>query len=583
MDHGDHELIEIWLTEFNAALATGDADAAAECFHAHHGWWRDLSAVTWEFRTWHTRDSLLGAISGHALPAGFRDLSLEPGSVEVHPGAWVQALVRFRVAKGAGRGVIRLAADSEGAWRALTLLTSIDELTDVPWRLPRLSDLAERPPWSATAEVDPQVTVGAPIPVVIVGAGHNGLFMAARLMALGVSVLVVEAERQVGDHWRYRYPGLTLHEGKWSLRFPYLDFPVLWPAVLTKSHIADWLEAYARLLAIPVRTGTRLVAARQVAGDALWQLTVRGHDGEERMLARHLVMATGQFASPREISLPGVASFDGAVRHSAQYDAAEIGRGARVLVVGAGSSALDVAQDAYQRGAEVTLLQRGATHVLSQERGIPLYHGSLYSESGPPLDVADLLAHSVPLRFALQLSPFLTRQLAEADAELLAGLESAGFRTTLGPEDMGLPWMTYVRAGGYYIDQGAARLVAEGRIAVVHGEVSRLHHDVVELTDHTRLGVDVIVLCSGFLSMKESLRGVLEDDVVDKVGDVWGLDDEGEIRTAFRASGHERLWLTASGFREGRFFSRHLALRIAALERDRRLGQQQDAAASIPS
>jgi cation diffusion facilitator CzcD-associated flavoprotein CzcO len=575
-DSDGQRLIETWLTNFNAALKVRNVNAAVDCFHADHGWWRDLSAVTWDFRTWHTRDPLRAAITDYAFPAALSSFRLDPGSVEAYPGAWVQALVRFRVAKGNGRGVVRLAADASGTWRALTLMTSLDALTDVPWRLPRLSDLAEPPAWISTAESGErgpvQTSLQTPLPVVIVGAGHNGLFLAAHLRALGVNFLVLEKERRVGDHWRHRYPGLTLHEGRWSLQFPYLDFPEIWPAVLNKWHIADWLETYARSLVIPVETGSNLISARLPGDDLAWELTVRDDEGERSVTARHLVMAIGQFSTPQSVTFPGLPLFEGVVRHSADYRTEEIVTGTRVLVVGAGSTALDVAHDAHERGAKVVLLQRGPTHVLSQKNGIPLYHGSLYSESGPPVDVADLLAHSVPLRFALQLSPFTTRQLAEADAELLSGLERAGFRTTLGPGDMGLPWMTYERAGGYYIDRGTARLISEGLIRVVNGEISDMDSDVVRLTDGTRLAADVIILCSGFATMRHSLRDLLEDDVVDRIGEVWGLDEEGEPRTAFRASGQERLWLTASGFREGRFFSRHLALRIAALEHERENG-----------
>lgn len=84
--------------------------------------------------------------------------------------------------------------------------------------------------------------------VVIIGAGHSGLMLAARLKRLGVHVLVIEKTKRVGDCWRNRYRSLVLHNGIWANEFPYLRFPDDWPVFLPKDKVADWMECYARLL-----------------------------------------------------------------------------------------------------------------------------------------------------------------------------------------------------------------------------------------------------------------------------------------------------------------------------------------------
>lgn len=66
--------------------------------------------------------------------------------------------------------------------------------------------------------------------------------------------------------------------------------------------------------------------------------------------------------------------------------------------------------------------------------------------------------------------------------------------------------------------------------------------------------------------MRDAVRPIVGEEVTERLGDVWGLDEEGEVRGAYRYSGQEGLWFAVGGFRESRFFSRLLAMRIAAAE-----------------
>ena len=66
--------------------------------------------------------------------------------------------------------------------------------------------------------------------------------------------------------------------------------------------------------------------------------------------------------------------------------------------------------------------------------------------------------------------------------------------------------------------------------------------------------------------MRETARALLGDEVAERCGPVWGLDDEGELRTVFRRSGQEGLWFTGGNLQSSRYNSRLLALQIKAIE-----------------
>jgi hypothetical protein len=343
-------------------------------------------------------------------------------------------------------------------------------------------------------------------------------------------------------------------------------FPSGWPLLTPKDLLADWLESYAHFLGIDVWKDATVQRSEFDADTGTWSVKV-GRSGTRRILQpRHLVFATGNHGVPAVPTIPGRENFAGKVHHSSSHVGGAGLEGKEVLVVGGGSSALDVAQDAYEHGGYVTVVQRGPTHVLSLRNGIPAFHGTYYSESSPPVSEADLLANSVPLQLLFNLSPHLTDSIAAMDKDMIEGLENSGFSTTLGPRRSGMMHMTYTRGGGYYIDKGAAQLIIDGKINVKRGEVVNLTAAGAVLQDGTTVAADTVVLCTGYQNMREAARPILGDEVTDSLATVWGLDDAGELRTTFRHCGHERLWFVAGGFRDARFFSRGVALMIVAME-----------------
>ena len=123
------------------------------------------------------------------------------------------------------------------------------------------------------------------------------------------------------------------------------------------------------------------------------------------MHPRHVVLATGVSGIPNVPEIPGLKNFAGTVMHSSQYDDGEDWKGKRALVIGTGNSGHDIAQDLHSSGAQVTLVQRSSTLVVSIEPSAQLVYAP-YNEG--TLEDNDLIATSMPLQLARKKPRMLT-------------------------------------------------------------------------------------------------------------------------------------------------------------------------------
>jgi hypothetical protein len=109
----------------------------------------------------------------------------------------------------------------------------------------------------------------------------------------------------------------------------------------------------------------------------------------------------------------------------------------RAVIIGRCHSGHDIAQDYYEKGYDVTMVQRSTTFVVAAETN--LHHmAALYGEGGPPTDDADLLSFGLPNPVVKRLNIDMTRAQNKTDEKLLRGLEAVGFRTDKGPDESGL-------------------------------------------------------------------------------------------------------------------------------------------------
>lgn len=275
------------------------------------------------------------------------------------------------------------------------------------------------------------------------------------------------------------------------------------------------------------------------------------------------MLATGHSGEPNIPVFPGQEDFAGKIVHSSQHTTGGDFKGKKAIVVGCCNSGHDIAHDFYEQGAETTIVQRSSTYIMSSENGLRILFEGLYEENGPSVEDADLIFHSIPNPLHVILQKATTAKIKEADQPLLDKLTKAGFK--LDDEPFLIKYFT--RGGGYYLDVGASSLIADGKIRVKQGqEIKRFLKDGVEFADGEVIKADVVVLATGYQSMKTTVAKLVSKDVAAKCKDVWGLDEQGELNSIWRNSGHENFYLMGGNLALCRYMSKRLALFIKMIE-----------------
>jgi putative flavoprotein involved in K+ transport len=564
-----------WLEKFAAELARRDLRAAAELF-APEGYWRDLVAFTWNIRTCEGRgeiQAMLAATLFRAKPSAFRVRSTDAD------GAWCS----FETALGRGIGHLRL--KDEQCW---TLLTTLQELKGFEEKAGRQREagiehgvIAGRKTWlQKRQEAESEFLAGEKQPyVVIVGGGQGGIALAARLKRLDVPAVVLEKNARAGDSWRKRYSSLCLHDPVWYDHLPYLPFPDHWPVFSPKDKIGDWLEMYARVMELDYWTGSTCLGAQFDEEKQAWAVQVYREGKQLTLRPKHLVLATGMSGFASIPKIPGAESFEGKLSHSSEHDGGAAWRGRHCVVLGANNSAHDIAADLWEHGAaEVTMVQRSSTVVVTSDALMEFAWGKLYSEEalerGITTELADLTVASVPFRVLPSLQKPVYEAIKKRDAQLYEGLDKAGFLYDFGEDGSGIH-STYLRRGsGYYIDVGASQMIIDGRIKLQSkATIDRIHRKSVVLKDGTELPADLIVYATGYGSMNQWAEQLISREVADKVGKVWGLGSDtrydpgpwvGELRNMWKPTQQANLWFHGGNLMQSRHFSLYLGLQLKA-------------------
>ncbi len=172
---------------------------------------------------------------------------------------------------------------------------------------------------------------------IVIGGSQAGLAVGYYLKQRDLSFVILDENDRIGDAWRKRWDSLRLFTPARYSGLPGMLCPGRPWAYPTKDEIGDYLQAYAREFALPVRTGVT-VDRLSKAGD---RFTVTC--GEHTLFAENVVVATGAFHNPRVPSFARDLDKSIIQLHSKEYRRpSQIQKGA-VLVVGAGNSGAEIA------------------------------------------------------------------------------------------------------------------------------------------------------------------------------------------------------------------------------------------------
>ncbi len=315
----------------------------------------------------------------------------------------------------------------------------------------------------------------------VIGAGPHGLSALKALLQNGIDADGFEHEAEVGGNWNFGadnsrvYESTHLISSKPFTQFPDFPMPDRFPDYPSHRQIKHYFTAYACHFGLSDRItfGTDVVACVPVDDGVAWLVTVRDRATSVDTTFRYagVVVANGHNWFPKTPQYPGQHTFTGQILHSAEYKGADVLRGRRVVVVGAGNTGCDVAVESAQN----------AVHTWhSTRRGY--YYNPKYAMGRPSDQTADLL-------LALRMPLWLRRQMFKATLRLTVGdFEKFGLKK---------PDHEFFETHPI-VNQQLPYYVGHGDITPVD-DVERFESDAVVFTDGTRAEADLVVFCTGYL------------------------------------------------------------------------------------
>jgi cation diffusion facilitator CzcD-associated flavoprotein CzcO len=294
-------------------------------------------------------------------------------------------------------------------------------------------------------------------------------------------VVFDQADRVVSS-WRSRYDGLRLNTWRRFSHLPGRPFPEGTPAFPSRDQVIEHFERHAGEAGIELRLGTRV--ERIDRGDGEW--VVRTSEGQHR--SPQVIVALGHEQAPFIPDWPGRDAFEGALLHSSQYRNARPFEDQRVLVVGPGSSGMEIAHELAEGGAaRVWLAVRTPPNILLRQGPGPV-----------PGDLIGTWLWHLPTGVADRIARFARRMdLGDMTEYGLPAPEHGVF--------------TDVRTRGKVpaiVDAEVIEAIKDGRIEVA-AAVESLDSSGVELADGKRLEPESVICATGYRRELEPLLGHL--------------------------------------------------------------------------
>lgn len=317
--------------------------------------------------------------------------------------------------------------------------------------------------------------------MLVVGASISGLALAASLKKQGIKYIILERQSQIAPPWHNHYERLHLHTNKRISNLPYKKFDRKVSRYPSRQEVIAYLDAYQEEFDInPVFNTEAKLIRREGTG---W-LTETNY---KTFQSKYVIMATGAFGNPKPVSFVGMETFPGSILHSSQYKTGKDFKGKKVLVVGFGNSACEIAIDLYEQGAIPGMSVRSPVNIIPREiAGIPI------------LEISLLMSH-LPPRVADTINAPLLRLLFGDITKL--GLKKMPY----GPfeeikKDRNIP----------VLDIGIIKHIRKGHIKV-NGGIDYLSRTTVHFSDGKKQDFDAIIACIGFNSDNTEIIKVGKD------------------------------------------------------------------------
>jgi len=356
--------------------------------------------------------------------------------------------------------------------------------------------IAQQPPAGTAAALPQRVAV------LIVGAGFGGLATAIKLAGSGEQdFLCIDRGAEVGGTWRDNtYPGAACDVPSQLYSFSFALNPGWSRSFSTQPEIQDYLRAVARDSGVldRFRFGVELQAASWDRDAELWWVETSAGP----VAAQLLVSAAGALSAPKLPELAGLASFQGAVFHSAEWDHRQDLTGKRVAVIGTGASSIQIVPAIAGQVTRLEVYQRTAPWVLPR-------HDRAYRRP------EKLAMRRIPgYQRALRGLVYLAREATVPMFILAPWIGSLVSRSATANIDRAISDPVLRRKVQPHYALGCKRVLvssdwypalARDNVELVTEPISHLTPDAIVTTDGTAHELDVLIVATGFQATEQPI------------------------------------------------------------------------------
>jgi cation diffusion facilitator CzcD-associated flavoprotein CzcO len=332
----------------------------------------------------------------------------------------------------------------------------------------------------------------------IIGAGMAGILAAIKLKARGEPFTVFEKAAKLGGTWREnRYPGLTCDVPAHAYTYSFEPYPE-WRAYYAKgAEVQGYFEMVADKYGVlpSIRFGCEVTALVWDESRALWRLTLASGETAE---AEVVIAASGVLHYPKIPDLPGLESFAGPAFHTARWDDTAPIDGAKVGLIGCGSTGIQIVTAINKRVEKLVSFQRSPQWVMP----VPFFEYSDEEREAFRQDPAliDAIRYNQQyidaiLRFTDGVTEIDGPQMAEIEAVCLRNLEESvrdpELREKLRP-NYRAACKRLIYSWCYYEE------VQHPAVTVETGRIAEVEPAGVRMADGTFHELDTLVLATGF-------------------------------------------------------------------------------------
>ena len=336
--------------------------------------------------------------------------------------------------------------------------------------------------------------------IAIIGAGISGIAAAKTLNRFGHQTVLFERSGTIGGVWALAYPNVRLQNIADHYHLTDYEWPFAHDLYPTATEVLRYIHAAAHHFKLDIRLNHDVTALHETAGG--WMVDLETPEGKRSEPFDYVVVAAGHYThEKRALALPGQELFGGKIVTERDITDVALFDGERVVVVGFGKSAIDMAVFALERARHVDHVFREARWLMPRKMmGRNIAHvasarmSTIYNSSWVhPGKFAQLMhrwastasGYAVTVGWLIRLQTGLVRPGRSADArarmKLVTPREaiSAQLRGTAAPD-------TYYPA------------IANGKIQPHKAAVTGFTADAVILSNGTQLTAGVVVIATGF-------------------------------------------------------------------------------------